>query len=543
MSATYNPRRKSNMRNFGKTEGLRLPRSTFDISKPWKGTFDQNTLVPFYLQEGLPGDTFRVRLHALARLNTPLRPFMDNLYLDFHFWWVPNRQVWENWEKLMGEQENPGDSIDFLVPQVGVDSNGPNAFASEFGSMGDFMGVPPRAAAHVTASYTVSALPARCYNRIWHFHYRDQNLQEAPALHTGDAQDPSLDYPLRARGKRFDYLTAALPFQQKGDPAPLALGGLAPITGIGIDQPSANQNTNVNVRETGKAAAQTYNWTSDAAGGGAAMFFQTGPGAGENPAIYADLGIASGVTVTQLRYSVAIQHVLERDARGGTRYPEILMSRFGVRDPQLLVLQRPEYLGGGSQLVSISPVPNTSATTDENQGDLAAVGTASVDGIGFTRSFTEHGFVLGLVSARADLTYQQGVERMWSRRERFDFYHPELAHVSEQAIEYKEIYVTGDPAQDEATWGYIGAYDEYRFGMSLITSQFRSSHPTSLDFWHLSQFFGIRPTLGDDFIQDDPPLNRVVQVPAEPKFIMDCFVHNIAARPLPVTGIPGLSRL
>lgn len=525
-----NKRLPSNTRNFGATPPIQLQRSQFNLSKTWKGTFDAGYLIPFYVSEGLPGDSRKVRINAFARLATPIKPIMDNLYLDFHFWWVPNRQLWTNWVKLMGEQENPGDSIDFLVPQIAVGAES----AGNSGVLGDYMGLPPAGTAQTPTSYLVSALPFRAYNRIYNFHYRDQNLIDSVPQPTGDTQDTAADYVLLRRGKRHDYLTAALPFQQKGDPVNLPLGDTAPV-----------------YQSVDFSLATIGNFDKSGLLTGPLDALVTTPGDYEGTTLLADLGSATASTITQLRQSIAIQHVLERDARSGTRYPEILMSRFRVMDPQMLVLQRPEFLGGGTVPVNISPVPQTSGTatdpatgyTATAQGDLAGVGTASANGIGFTRSFTEHGFIMGIVSARADLTYQQGVERMWSRRARFDFYHPELAHLSEQAIIQKEIYVTGVGEQDASVWGYIGAYDEYRYGQSLVTSRFRSSSSLPLDVWHLSQEFANSPTLNQTFIEENPPIDRVIAVQDEPHFIMDCFISDQAVRPLPISGIPGLSRI
>lgn len=526
-----NKRLPSNTRNFGATPPIQLQRSQFNLSKTWKGTFDAGYLIPFYVSEGLPGDSRKVRVNAFARLATPIKPIMDNLYIDFHFWWVPNRQLWSNWVKLMGEQENPGDTIDYLVPQVYISSD-----AGATNDLADYMGLPVSNIVVTSAYPRVSALPFRAYNRIYNFHYRDQNLIDAVEQPTGDAEDNRAIYNILRRGKRHDYLTAALPFQQKGDPVSLPLGDRADVS---FDASTLSTFT---VRNSSGDWVNMDPGTDTVVSGTA------------NPAtpgqLFADLGTASSATITQLRQSIAIQHVLERDARSGTRYPEILMSRFRVMDPQMLVLQRPEFLGGGTVPVNISPVPQTSGTandpvtgyTSTAQGDLAGVGTASANGIGFTRSFTEHGFIIGIVSARADLTYQQGIERMWSRRARFDFYHPELAHLSEQAVLNKEIYATGEP-EDNNVWGYIGAYDEYRYGQSLVTSRFRSTNALPLDVWHLSQEFANRPTLNQTFIEENPPIDRVIAVQDEPHFIMDCFISDQAVRPLPISGIPGLSRI
>lgn len=515
----------SNTKNFGATPPIKASRSTFNLSRNWKGTFDAGRLIPLDVFEVIPGDTHKVRLSAIARLATPLKPVMDNLMLDFHCWWAPMRQLWENTEKFFGEQENPGDSIDYLVPQVVI---GPTDTPSN--ELANYFGLPTK---NLTASANVNSLPFRMYHRVWNFHYRDQNLQSSLSQPTNDGPDSGGIYGVQKRGKRHDYFTASLPQQQKGNPVGLALGGVANV------ETDAAQGSPVSVDILGGAPRYL-----DAAGANATVS-AAGITGGE---LYVDLGNASNATITQLRQSIALQHVLERDARSGTRYPEILMSRYRVLDPQMLVLQRPEYLGGGTKAVTISPIAQTAQSDKTDpaeetpQGNLAAVGTSMVDGIGFTRSFTEHGYVMIIVSARADLTYQQGIERMWNKRERFDFYHPELAHLSEQAVLSKELYADGTAADDDV-WGYIGAYDEYRYGRSKVTSLFNSKAPQSLDVWHLSQEFANRPTLNNTFIEENPPIDRVIAVQDEPHFIMDCFINHIAARPMPLSGIPGLSRI
>lgn len=520
--ATANRSLPNNMRNFGATPPAQVSRSTFNLSKPWKGTFDAGDLIPFFCSEFLPGDSRKVRISAIIRMLTPLVPFFDNVYADFHFWGVPNRQVWPNFQKMMGEQDNPGDSIDYLVPQVTI---GPGFSILP---LADNFGLP---VSNLTTQTTVSALPFRCYNRIYNFHYRDQNLIGSIPQATDDTNDSASDYSIRKRGKRHDYLTSSLPAPQKGDPVSISLGTNAPIY-------SANT-SNANVGVLRGQGGQLRQFTTGGANNG--LFMDTSLSAGNQ--LYADLLGATTVTITDLRQSIAVQHVLERDARSGTRYPEILFSRYRVLDPQMLVLQRPEYLGGGTKAINVAPVPQTSATSGtNNQGDLAAVATAMVDGIGFTRSFTEFGYVLGILSVRADLTYQQGIERMWSRRARFDFYHPELAHISEEAVLSKEIYADGS-AGDDGVWGYQGAYDSYRYGVGLVTGRLRSTDALPLDIWHLSQEFASRPTLNQTFIEENPPIDRVVKVVDEPQFKADIFISDIAARGMPLSGIPGLSRI
>lgn len=429
----------------------------------------------------------------------------------------------------MGEQDNPGDSTDYLVPQVALNTQM---------QLADYMGIPIWNRGQ-GETFSLSALPFRMYNRVYNFHYRDQNLIPSLNQNTGDGFDSPDHYAVRRRGKRHDYFTASLPFQQKGDPVQLPIGDKAWV--------QSDNSTDISVLVSAPNYAGTNVAFLQDDVGASPVHTSAGPAATDpnEQTLYADLASATGITITDLRQSIAVQHIMERDARGGTRYPEILLSRFRVFDPQMLVLQRPEFLGGGTKAINISPVPQTAPDADgvsTPQGNLAAVGTAMVSNIGFTRSFTEHGFIMGIVSARADLTYQQGIERMWSRRARFDFYHPELAHLSEQAVNSREIYADGTDA-DENVWGYIGAYDDYRYGVSHVTSAFRSNNPTPLDVWHLSQFFENRPTLNQTFIEENPPVDRIIAVQDEPHFIMDAFITDIAARPMPLTGVPGLTRI
>jgi len=500
---------------FSQVPKADIPRSTFDRSHGYKTTFDAGYLVPFLLDEALPGDTFSCRVSALARLATPIVPLMDNMYLDTQFFSVPIRLVWDNWQKFNGEQKNPGDSTDFTIPQIVSPVGGFTA-----GSLEDYFGLPVG-----VAGLSVSALWHRAYNLIYNEWYRDQNLQDSLNVPTGDGPDSLSDYGLVRRGKRHDYFTSALPWPQKGPGVQIPLGTSAPVLGLGPE---------ISIIDT----AGDYRQLDTAS---TLLRFAGTVGTEEN-SLVADLTNATAATINSLRQAFQIQKVFERDARGGTRYTELIKSHFGVTSPDAR-LQRPEYLGGGSSPINVTPVPQTSATgtyAETPQGNLGAYGTSTFTGHGFSSSFTEHCLIIGVMSVRADLTYQQGLNRMFSRKTRFDFYWPALSHIGEQAVLQKEIFATGNPLEDEKVFGYQERYAEYRYKPSQITGQFRSSFPQSLDSWHLSQEFATAPVLDAAFIEENPPLDRVIAVPSEPHFLFDSYVQMKCTRPMPVYGVPGL---
>lgn len=518
---------------FSQVPKAEIQRSSFDRSHGYKTTFDAGYLVPMFVDEVLPGDTFNLRMNGFARLATPIYPIMDNMVMETFFFFVPNRLVWENWNRQMGEQVEPGDSTDYATPILSTQGI---PFGEQ--SLFDYFGLPT--GGDPAASGGISALPLRAYNLIYNEWFRDQNLQARAYETKGNGPDNVANYILRRRGKRHDYFTSCLPWPQKGDSIDLPLGQSAPVRTSDTPTLSGARAGLTWFRTDGQQIANaTLNVGADSVTFGAT-------GAGTPIAdlypnnLYTDLSQATSATINQLRQAFQIQRLLERDARGGTRYIEIIKAHFGVTSPDAR-LQRPEYLGGGSSPVNFSPVAQTQATNEGGtpQGNLAAIATANLQGHGFTQSFTEHGFVIGLVCVRADLTYQQGLERMWSRQTRYDHYWPALAHIGEQAVLSKEIYCTGEAA-DNDVFGYQERYAEYRYKPSRITGKFRSSSTASLDAWHLSQEFESRPALNAVFIVEDPPVDRIIAVPDEPQFLFDSFFKLRCARPMPLYGVPGL---
>ena len=522
-----------------------IPRSSFDCQSTHKTTFDAGYLVPVYVDEMLPGDTFRLNMTAFARLSTPINPIMDNMHLDSFFFFVPNRLIWSNWQKFMGQQANPADSISYVVPQQVSPAGG-----YAVGSLQDYMGLPTVGQVSATGTVSHCAFWPRAYNLIWNEWFRDENLQNSVTVDTGDGPDTVTNYTLLRRGKRKDYFTSALPWPQKGTSVTLPLGTSAPVYGtgkaLGLWDGTTQFGLNSDAAGTVHAKTGSYNANAGAAPAGTnAGNVNLGVVTTGVSGLFADLSTATAATINQLRQSFQIQKLLERDARGGTRYTEIIRSHFGVISPDAR-LQRPEYIGGGTSSININPIAQTSGTsasgTTTPLGTLAAMGTALAHNHGFTYSATEHGVILGLVSVRADLTYQQGLARMWSRSTRYDFYFPAFATLGEQAVLNKEIYVRGD-VNDDSVFGYQERWAEYRYYPSRISGLFRSTASGTIDNWHLAQKFTTLPTLNTTFIQDTPPVDRIVAVGAAAngkQFIFDSFFDCKKARPMPMYSVPGL---
>ncbi|MTH46049.1 major capsid protein [Intestinirhabdus alba] len=521
---------------FSMIPSVNIPRSVFNRSSGYKTTFDSGWLIPFFVDEALPGDTFHMKVSMLTRMSTPIVPVMDNLKLDYFFFSVPYRLLWDNWQRFNGEQTNPGDSVDYLIPQM---KSGADGFAVH--SLADYFGLPTG-----IPNLSVNALPFRAYNLIYNEWFRDENLIDSSVVNRGDAETDMTDYPLLKRCKRHDYFTSCLPWPQKGPGVGLGLAPMnedltftfsnrsivAPEKIDGVKLYSNHSNPGVIIADNPTIASPqaTEDWDITSSN------------------LSVSLANDDALTINSLRQAFQLQRMLERDARGGSRYTEILRSHFGVISPDAR-LQRPEYLGGGSVDININPVVQNSSTDDVSpQGNLAAFALSGAYRHGFSHSFTEHCFVIGLCSVRADLTYQQGIPRMFSRQTRYDHYWPTLAHLSEQAVLNKEIYAQGNE-EDDKIFGYQERYAEYRYSPSKITGKFRSTDPQSLDVWHLSQKFENLPVLNAEFIKENPPLDRVLAVQSgggeidptggEPQFLMDCYFDLKCARPMPVYSVPG----
>lgn len=567
--------------HFAQVPHAEIQRSRFTRANNHKTTFNEGQLIPIYLDEVLPGDTHQINMSALVRMATPIYPIMDNLWMDIYFFFVPNRLVWEHWREFNGQNntthwEQP---VDYTIPQIKAPAVGWTK-----GTLADYFGLPT-----YTKNISVSALPFRAYCLIWNEWFRDQNLQDPAMVNLDDATatgNNSGDYvtnaqlgalPLKA-AKMHDYFTSALPAPQKGPDVQISIdAGMVPVGGganehvsggplSGIQYPITYRAVQHNSPSTwfeftgsqnNKGLAMHPNMLGDASHGQSDNYGAESVSGGNSMSgynywaiptnLYANLEGGIGFTINQMRQAFALQRLYERDARGGTRYTEILKAHFGVTSPDARQ-QRPEYLGGYHMPININQVIQQSATdTTSPQGNTAAYSVSTMSRNMVTKSFTEHGFILGLAVVRQDHTYQQGIRRFWSRKDRTDFYWPALANLGEQAIQNKEIFAQGTKEDDEV-FGYQEAWADYRYAPSYVTGAFRSNlsegeRGGSLDAWHLADYYNELPTLSDTWIEEgDESMNRVLAVSSEVEnqFLADMYFVNKTTRPMPLYSVPGL---
>ena len=529
--------------HFAQVPHADIQRSKFLRPSDHKTTFNVGDLIPLYVDEVLPGDTHQMDMSALVRMSTPIFPVMDNCFMDFYFFYVPSRLVWDHWKNFMGENTETAwePDTEYTVPQTTAPTGG---WAK--GTIADYMGIPTK-----VANISVSSLPFRAYCLIWNEWFRDQNLLDPCMVSKDDANTAGAndgDYvanaekgglPLKA-AKYHDYFTSALPSPQKGPDVTIPMTGNASILGnasiFSYTDRGRTTKTNENNNSNG-----VYDHSRSTEGvyispDGNNRYYL----GAETSKLTVDLQNVTGATINQLRQAFQIQKLYEKDARGGTRYREVLRSHFNVTSPDARQ-QVPEYLGGYRLPINITQVVQQSGTTETSpQGNTAAFSVTSMNRSMFTKSFTEHGWIIGLGVVRTEHTYQQGLERMWSRKSRFDFYWPVLANIGEQAILNKEIYAQGTSADDEA-FGYQEAWGDYRYKPSRVSGLFRSNAAGTLDSWHYADYYTSQPKLGKDWIQENKEnLNRTIAVQDEDQFIGDFYFKSSTTRPMPVYSVPGL---
>lgn len=548
MDGMYPHMPMASQHSFARVPHAEIPRSNFDRKFSVHTTLNPGELIPFFVDEILPAQTKNMDFTGFCRLTTQVLPPMDILYLSLFWFWCPMRLLWEHWVNMNGEQKNPGDSTDYLVPQITVPETG-------WPLMGltDYMGLAEPLKPGIP---TISALWHRMYNKTWNQWFRDENLQDSVYETTGDGPDDPSNYRILRRAKAHDYFTSCLPWPQKGPGVNISLAGTAPVIGNGMALGMTDGTTDFGVIARAgegymRAGVNAYGQNAGYNAGSLNVSSSNlGAGVTTDPAksgLVANLSDVSVITINALREAFQIQKLYERDARGGTRYTEILTAHFGVTSPDSR-LQRVEFLGGGRvPVISVQSAQTSSTDGTTPQGNLVANGIVVLNGLGFTKSFVEHGLLMGLVCVDAGLSYQQGIPRMASRRSRFDFYWPALSCLGEQVVLNQEIYAQATTVVDEngnevnkQPFGYQERWAEYRYGRTINTGLMRSGVDGSLDAYHYGEYFENLPTLSGDFIESKPPIERTLAVTDEPAFKCDFYMRCIDTDPMPTYSVPGL---
>lgn len=558
--------KRNNEAHFNQVPSLEITRSRFKRDQDIKLTFDAGKLIPFYVDEVLPGDTFSVDQSAIIRMTTPIFPVMDNAYLDYYYFFVPNRILWEHWKEFMGEVTDAPwvQTVEYTVPTIKITGTSDTDKLPKEASILDYMGIPTKFVG-AGKSAEINALPIRAYVKIWAEWFRDQNVDnpainsatDATVTYTDDAgEDIEKILQQAYTGGRplpvnrfHDYFSSSLPSPQRAaEPVRIPLVGNAPIYGFKDSHLKQKLVTTdaMNIAyyaSMGKATEGNPVKLSDgrrAKGLSEKLTLSAVHFDGEKAYMGADLSEVTATTISDLRKAFQVQKYFEEMARGGSRYREQIYSLFRTRISDKTA-QIPEYLGGDRVMININQVVQTSGTTTESpQGNVAAVSVTGFGKSAFTKSFEEHGWVIGVCCVRHDHTYQQGIERMWSRKNKLDFYFPVFANLGEQAVLKKELYATAE-ASDEQAFGYQEAWSEYRMKPNRVCGLFRSNANGTLDSWHYADNYSTVPTLSQEWMKEGKAeIQRTLAIQDEPQFIMDILVKNTTVRPMPLYSIPGL---